>query len=142
MWNTKKRKNAKLFVLKRSKIFVSYSFWWNIYFSLQFQKYDKNEKIPFFRQNMWDTKKTFRWEITCLNDLLYCIVSFYKQFCDDFFHEIWDFFFKSARSREKSIYRKKNPTYVSWCCSIESKKRWFFVPGQKLWELGFRLWTP
>ena len=40
MWNTKKRKKAKLFVLKRSTIFVSHSFWWNIYFSFKFQKYD------------------------------------------------------------------------------------------------------
>lgn len=65
---------------------------------------------------------------------------FKHNFCDDFFHEILNFFFKNAPFREKSIYRK-NPTYVSCCCSVESNRLWFFVPRQKLRELGFRPWT-
>ena len=36
-------------------------------FRFNSKKYDWNSKIPFFRQNMWDTKKTFRWKIVGLN---------------------------------------------------------------------------
>ena len=43
--------------------------------------------------------------------------------------------FLRSKKGEKSIYRK-NSTSFSYCCSIESKKLWFFVSGQKLRKLG------
>ena len=43
---------------------------------------------------------------------------------------------EGGKNVAKNQYIEEIPTYVSCCCSIESKKLWFFVPGQKLRELG------
>ena len=74
---------------------------------------------------------------------VFCYVAYffwYKQFSDDFFSEIFYFVLQIFTILAK-INVSKNPTYFWSCLHKDIKKIWFFVPGQKLWELSSRRQT-
>ena len=103
-------------------------------FSLK--RYLKNSMIQFFRQNMWDTKKTFRWRIICLN-IVYklslwhfsagCI--FYvlilkntienKNFYSIFYHNMWD---TKKALKFKIVWLNKVYKFYSFSKYLEKSK--------------------
>ena len=118
MWNTKKTYGCKIIRLNKIykfRLTVSdkmYIFYFN------FKKRHWNSKILFFKQNIWEWKKTFRWKIIFSNKV-------YKFSLEHFWRDVYFMFWfqKTQLKIKNSIFltkireirnRRKNVKSFAW----------------------------
>ena len=110
-------------------------------FRFNSKKYDLNSKIPFFTQNMWDTKKTFRWKIVWLNKVYTFLLRNFSTGCIFFPNIISNsmvadpthWVFCSITITYKLSYDQSWPLDVAvilmltWLLTLRSREWWTFI---------------